>query len=80
LTELQEADNRDQQKDSTYDLLNNINLVSEIILPMQLRSVPTFYIQALSSKINPRFIIDAPHTLNLIAITDIDLTKFETRQ
>jgi hypothetical protein len=36
LTELQEAANRDQQKDSTYVLLNNIDLESEIILPMHI--------------------------------------------
>jgi hypothetical protein len=64
LTELQEAANRDQQKDSTYDLLNNIDLESEIILPMHLRFGPTLYIKAVapSYKINPCFLIDAPLT------------------
>ena len=81
LSELQEAANRGQQNESTYDLLNNIDLESEIILPMHLRSGPTFYIPVLLIKrLNLFNFRCASHTLNLIASTDIDLSKFDNRQ
>ncbi len=44
LTELQETANRDQQKDSTYDLWKNIDLESEIILPMHLSGLAQLFI------------------------------------
>ena len=66
---------------ATYDLLNNIDLESEIILPMHLRSGPTFYIPVLLIKrLNLFDFRCASHTLNLIASTDIDLSKFDNKQ
>ena len=66
---------------ATYDLLNNIDLESEIILPMHLRSGPTFYIPVLLIKrLNSFDFRCASHTLNLIASTDIDLSKFDNKQ